>query len=317
MAGLPVLTTMQPIVGIDFHKSIPPPPPVGPLMTPHVVAWFSGLSQKENFLWSVASTSKASSPESGCLKPTQVGSGHACGRTHDAGPHPGHIWPNVLLPLIMLGSGSKAEFGSGTVKVAVSHVAGDSVDLGVNLAYFMNLNLDCADFPLPPTPTGMCFTTSYNVTAGFTTSDFLRGLVQMLFDSVLTWVVGLACAEIGAVLSGVVGQVMGQNGLLAMGAAFNDAKAIKTASSIMSDGAGYFASNGRLFVEGWKFTCTAAKYAFKNDATGMTIGIGTTLEGIYGIGTPVGYAPRDAPVGGYAPSSPSSKTSTIIDGLFR
>src|ERR1700749_802553 len=112
MAGFPVLTTTQIIVGVDFHKAVPPPPPVGPLMTPHVVMWGSGLSQKMNFLWSVASTSKASSPESGCLKPVAVGHGHACGRTHDAGPHPGHIWPNIFLPLIMLGSGSKAEFGS-------------------------------------------------------------------------------------------------------------------------------------------------------------------------------------------------------------
>ena len=73
MAGFPVLTTTQIIVGVDFHKAVPPPPPVGPLMTPHVVMWGSGLSQKMNFLWSVASTSKASSPESGCLKPVTVG----------------------------------------------------------------------------------------------------------------------------------------------------------------------------------------------------------------------------------------------------
>jgi hypothetical protein len=48
-----------------------------------------------------------------------------------------------------------------------------------------------------------------------------------------------------------------------------------------------------------------------------TIGIGTTLGGIYGIGTPVGYAPENAPVGGYGPSSVSSKGSTIINDLFR
>ncbi|HEX2660031.1 MAG TPA: hypothetical protein VHU40_17225 [Polyangia bacterium] len=317
MPGFPVMTTVQPIIGVDMHKAIPPPPPAPPPMVPHVVVWGSGLSQKMNFLWSVAATSKASSLESLCVKPTVVGFGHGCGRTHDAGPHPAHIWPNVLLPLIMLGSGSKAEFGSGTVKLAVSPQGGGSADFAINVAYVMNMNLDCQDFPVPPLPTGFCFTIHYNVLAGFTLSDFLRGLVQMLFDMALTWLVGCACAGLSALMSGAIAAVMGKGALAAMGSSMRSAFSLGGASQIMSDGAGALLSNGRLFVDGWRAMLAAGKNAFVNDAPGMATGIVSTLTGIYGIGTPVGFAPEGAPVGGWGPNSVASKIGGAINNLFR
>jgi hypothetical protein len=327
MPGFPVLTTLQPIVGSDMHKSIPPPPPAGPLMVPHVVVWGSGLSQKTGFMWAIAATSRASSPESGCLHPTTVGMGHACGRTHDAGPHPGHIWPNALLPLVMLGSSSKAEFGSGTVKVAVSPQGGGSLDMGVNVAYALNMNLDCQDFPIPPLPTGLCFTINYNVTAGFGLMDFLRGLIQMLFDSALTWVVSGACALLTAGIGGAIGKIMGKGTFMAIaGAALKGSAslgatventAIRSAAGVMNDGAGYFASNGRLFVEGWRFMPAALASAWKAAPADQIVGLIGTAAGTFYAGTPIGYAPEHARVSGYAPDTPASKAGNWINELFR
>ncbi|HVZ37060.1 MAG TPA: hypothetical protein VG963_31760, partial [Polyangiaceae bacterium] len=62
--------------------------------------------------------------------------------------------------------------------------------MGVNVAYVMNLNLDCQDFPVPPLPSGMCFTINYTVYAGFSLADFFHGLVQLLVDLAITWSVG-------------------------------------------------------------------------------------------------------------------------------
>jgi hypothetical protein len=298
-------------------------------MVPHVVVWGSGLSQKTGFMWAVAATSRAASPESGCATPTLVGFGHACGRTHDAGPHPGHIWPNALLPIILLGSSSKAEFGSGTVSLAISPQGGGSADMAVNVAYALNMNLDCQDFPLPPLPTGLCFTIHYNVLAGFSLTDFLRGLIQMVADMLLTWIVGLACAGITAGLSGIVGSLLGKGSFGALtSAAFRSSfslggtvggTAIRSAAGLMNDGAGYFASNGRLFVDAWRFIPSALATAWRTAPADQVIGLVGTAIGTFAIGTPVGWAPQNAPVGGWNPDQPSlgGKLGTLINGLFR
>jgi hypothetical protein len=318
MASFPVLTTIQPIVGADFHKAIPPPPPAGPLMTPHVVTWMAGLSQKTAFMWAISATSKASSPESGCPKPVAVGFGYGCGRTHDAGPHPGHIWPNVLLPLVLLGSSSKSEFGSGNVKIRLSPAGGDSADMAVNVAYALNLNLDCQDFPIPPLPTGMCFTIHYSVKAGFTLADFARGLVQMVVDLALTWAVGLVCAGITSGLSAGIGRLMGREGFLrATAAAFKSNFVVNSARTVMSDGAGYFASNGRVFVDGWRAMLPAARAAWGNAPVDQVLNVVGAGISTFGLGTPIGYAPEYAPVGGTKSTSVGSRASRWVDGLFR
>jgi hypothetical protein len=309
MPGFPVLTTLQPIVGFDMHKAIPPPTPPPP-MVPHVVVWGVGLSQKTSFQWAI-STSKASSPESGCAKPVLVGMGHACGRQHDAGPHPGHIWPNVLLPLILLGSASKAEFGSSTVKIAVSPIGGGSADMGINVAYVMNTNLDCYDAPLPPCPTGFAITLNYSVMAGFSLKDFLHGLLQLVADSFLTWFVGMVCSGLGSavsdLLSGEANQVLKNLGKLF---------GFDTAKVLMSDGAGFFASSGRLFVDGWGAVLPAAVNAFKNGTPTMVGNVLGAAVSTFGLGTPIGYAPQNAPVGGEAPGTANFWASSKINKLF-
>src|SRR5690606_13616528 len=267
-APFPCLNTIQPIFGCDAHKTIPPPPPAPPPFAPHVVVWGVGWSQKTGFLWATT-TSKASSPETGVPKPVQCGWGYAIGRTHDSGPHPGHIWPNLLLPLILLASASKHEFGSGTVKVP------GGFDKAVGVAWAVDLGLDCFDFPIPPCPTGLAVTAANTVRAGFTWSDFFRGLVQMVVDAAITWAIAGVLAVGGeAISSGARG---------ALGRAFS-------VNSVFTSGApNFFARNGRFFVDALRALPRASLNAFRNDPRGMLVTIAGPLLGTFGVGSPLGY----------------------------
>lgn len=198
MAGMLVLTTMQPIVGVDIHNSLPPIP-VAPL--PHYVVWATGLSLGMG-LPKALTASQAISPQnpdpSIAAKPVAVGPGHACGRGHDAGSHLGHIAANTLLPIVFLGSASKSEFGSGTVIAGGKH-------MGVNMLLFLNINLDCSD-PLPM-PTGFTFATgSAMVFANFTWKDFFNGLVHMIVDvaivAILNFLVSAGAKVLGRLFTG-------------------------------------------------------------------------------------------------------------------
>ena len=170
MPGLPmpVLNTCQVIVGVDPHTAIPPVPPA---VTPHVVVWMTGLSQKMNFMGLSQGISKANSPETlgskGCANgPVTAGWGYACAQGHDSGMHPAHIAGNALLPVVMLGSSSKAEFASGTVRTPMGNMA-------VGCLYAVNLQLHCGD-PVA-LPTGVAITAANTVRAGFTWGDFFTG----------------------------------------------------------------------------------------------------------------------------------------------
>jgi hypothetical protein len=185
--GMKCLTTAQMIFGVDMHRTIPPPLPVLPF-APHVVIWGVGWSQSQR-IPGAFTNSKAASPDSGVTRPVKCCSGYAIGRAHDAGPHPGHIWPNLLLPLIMLGSGSKSEFASGTVRHANGNMA-------IAVGYAVNLNLNCWDFPCAPMPSGVVVAAACTVHAKFTIGDFLGGLYAMEVDMAITWFSGLIGAGI-------------------------------------------------------------------------------------------------------------------------
>lgn len=293
--GVKCLNTIQPIFGVDLHRTIPPPAPVPPY-APHVVVWGEGWSQKTKFMWAVAN-SKAASPDSECLKPVQCCWGYAIGRAHDAGPHPGHIWPNALLPLILLGSGSKSEFASGTVQIPTGNMA-------VSVAFVVNLNLQCQDFPIPPLPTGVVVSGLCSVEAGFTLGDFLGGLCSMLIDMAIVWIAGLAVAgasnAIGAAARGAAGGL----------------------KSVLFGGAGFLGAFGRGFARGFvqnmksafkvpfvsRASPSALASAFRQAAkTVMTrdtwkqtpyiMGpIGSAI-GIYGVGSPLGYGSPNSAYG--------------------
>lgn len=299
-APFPCLNTIQPIFGCDAHKTIPPPPPAV-VYAPHVVVWGVGWSQKMNFLWSAAVTSKASSPESGVAKPVQVCWGYAIGRTHDSGPHPAHIWANALLPVIMLGSASKHEFGSGTVKVP------GGFDIAVGVAFAVDMGVDCFDFPLPSAPTGLAITAACTVRAGFTWSDLARGLVQMVVDIAIAWLIAGALSWAGSAISG------GLKGSL--GRAFEF-------SSMFTEGApNFFARNGRFFVDAIRAMRPAVVNAFSSHAPDMAVAIATPIVAFFAGGT-LGTAvethdEEGGAAGGVYGKYAGGPIDKAINGLFR
>jgi len=199
MAGMLVLTTAQPIVGVDFHTSLPPIPTA---ILPHAVVWGTGLSLTMG-LPQALTASQAMSPDhpTNKAKPIAAGLGYACGRGHDAGVHFGHIAGNTLLAIIWLGAASKAEFGSGTVRVQGQHMA-------VNMMLFMNLQLDCSD-PVPM-PTGFTFAIgSKMVFANMTFMDLINGFVHMLVDVIIVAILNFLLKGAGS----IVGRVLKGTGI--------------------------------------------------------------------------------------------------------
>jgi hypothetical protein len=103
--------------------------------------------------------------------------------------------------------------------------------MAIAVAFAVNLNLDCQDFPIPPLPTGVVMAMFSTVEAGFTLGDFLGGLLSMLTDMLVTWLSGLICAGITSGLSGIGRGLSG-----ALKSVFN--------------GGGFFAALGRGFGRG-------------------------------------------------------------------
>ena len=212
------------------------------------------------------------------------------------------MWPNILLPLILLGSGSKSEFASGTVK----HPQGN---MAIAVAMAVNLNLDCQDFPIPPLPTGVVMAFFSTVQAGFTLGDFLGGLFSMFIDMLITWISGLICAGLTSALSGL-------------------ARGLKGALASVLNGGGFFGALGRGFGRGFlqemagslriplvsRLTPGALAAAFwKAGQTPVTrsllskfpyvMGPVGSIASIRVVGSPVGYSSPNSAYGTYlAPS---------------
>lgn len=148
--------------------------------------------------------------------------------------------------------------------------------------------------------------------------------MQMASDSVLTWAVGAGCAVLSAALSGAVRALMGRGEFLSLASAAiksnfglaSDA-GLRSAVGLFTDVPGYFAANGRVFVNGRRFMGAALVNAWKNAPVEQTTGVIGTAVGTFGAGTPTGYAPEHAPVGGWAPDTLASQVNAVIDRLFR
>jgi hypothetical protein len=85
----------------------------------------------------------------------------------------------------------------------------------------------------------------------------------------------------------------------------------------MNDGAGYFASNGRVFAGAWRFIPAAIKNAWKEAPVDQAVGLVGNALGTFGAGTPIGYAPKNAPVGGWGTDTWGSKLGKVVDNLYR
>jgi hypothetical protein len=194
MVGLPCIAAFMPIVGCDFHKELPPLP-VAPV--PHVVLWFIYGIGNPN-------TSRVEMSVR-----TPIGA-MAC-RGHDAGPFVGHIpippISAVMLPAVLAGSGSKCEFGAGSVKVG-SH----GYPAAVGLLFVIGPQLHCNDLPIPGlNPTCPCFTgftisiLNLTVRAGFSLADFVASMAAAYYDIIVTAAIAFVAGKIGDVVGKTVG----------------------------------------------------------------------------------------------------------------
>jgi hypothetical protein len=188
--GMPfhALNDIQLVAGCDAHKNLPPVPPAP---AAHVVVAIMGMA--DSTTQKISTTVKANW-------------GYALGRQHDLGRGPYHFAVNVLLPIVCLGAGNKAEFGCATV--IVGNCGADNSALRMAAAAIpyagLNLQLDC-DEPLP-LPTSICVASFNTVHVGMTFADLLAGLLAGAVDSILTWVVGKIS---GAIANAILGEVLG------------------------------------------------------------------------------------------------------------
>jgi hypothetical protein len=168
--GCNVMNTLDNIFGLDMHKNVPPPPPVGPVPAPHLVVATLGMA------FPLAS-SKA-------VTDVFADHGMVVARQHDLaiGTQPYHFGVNALLPVVLLGAGNKSEFGVGSVQTKNGRLAVALVPLAG-----INPQLDCNE-PYPK-PTSMCIASFATVEAGFTLGDFIGGVVAMASDVFFTWLV--------------------------------------------------------------------------------------------------------------------------------
>jgi hypothetical protein len=184
-----VLNSIQLVAGCDLHDQLPAPPP----MAPHVVVAMMSLASP--------ATSKISAT-------VKAGWGYALGREHDLGPGPYHFATNLLLPLISLAAGNKAEFGCASVQIGGCGVPPTSAQMAVAIGGLsgVNLQLDCGD-PLPG-PTSTCIASLNTVHAGLTGADVLAGAATMVVDSAITWFVAKLSGALTAGAFRGVGRVL-------------------------------------------------------------------------------------------------------------
>ncbi|HVZ86850.1 MAG TPA: hypothetical protein VHG72_07765, partial [Polyangia bacterium] len=158
-----VLKHFHPMIGCDFHKLMPPGSPTPGPPAPHVAM---------SSLMGLGITAQ--------MGPTEFTHfGWTIMRGSDIGPMIPHAGaPNCLLPLILLASGSKAEFGSSQCLIANKPVA-------AALAVVVNPNLNCGD-PAPAPLDGVVAITAHFV--GMTWGDIIAGFANMAFDSGLQYV---------------------------------------------------------------------------------------------------------------------------------
>jgi len=146
------------MIGVDVHDTVMPLPP--PYPSPHFVTHIlNGFN---------TSVSKSDNVLSMGFYPLNRGS--------DIGMGIPHVALNYLVPIHMLVSGSKSEFGVFSVLVNKSPVA-------VACLWQVSFNLNCQGptMPLIPLPTGGVLAPSRNL-VGFKLGDFFGSLFILLTD---------------------------------------------------------------------------------------------------------------------------------------
>ena len=170
MAAFNVLKTNHFMMGLDFHDcKVSPSQPLPIPMIPHSV--FAPLEGYVN----ANSVKKAAKTNAEWVPMLQRGT--------DIGQVIPHFCLNILLPFIIAASASKSFFGANTVKLEGTGVA-------VAVLQNANINLDCGGAIGPPTPTGYVFAPC-TVRAGMTYGDLIAGILEMLVEGLIQWVIGV------------------------------------------------------------------------------------------------------------------------------
>jgi hypothetical protein len=180
-------------MGTDLHDALQPPNPVPVPMQPHICVPTPLCLGP----WGAAPTGKpANTVISGAggitmQKGTDIGMNiiHVC-ITMPA---------NLLYPIIMVGSASKAYFG------ASSTMAGTpATPVAIAVTGQTNLNLNCSG----PVPTPGGFVMTFNTVAvDFTFMDFLAGLAAMVFEALVQGALGKIFGSLATEMAGPLASI--------------------------------------------------------------------------------------------------------------
>lgn len=295
MPGNNLLNSIQLVGGFDLHKQIPPPPPVGPVLAPHVVVAVMMMAHP--------SGTKASTT-------VKAGGGYAIGRQHDLSMGLYHFAANLMLPIVWAGAANKAEFGSASVSI---DVAGQATRLAVAVipGAGLNLQLDCNE-PCAM-PTSICVASLNTVYAGFSLADFIGGLLAMVSDIIITYIVG----EIADVITGALGDlaIAGLGEVLAL--LGPEALLVGAVAEIV---AGPVIHEAVKMGIGWLIG-TPLGYSYTGAVPGTGgrahFGPGSTYGGQFNdyINDSISPAPTTAPAGGSGPPTPGSSSGPADEPL--
>jgi hypothetical protein len=163
-----VLKNYHVMMGIDLHDGLMPPLAVPAKNLPYGVVAPLKLGP-----WG-AITGKSRTDV------CHSGFGETLIRGTDIGPLIPHIGvPQYLLPLIILTSASKSEFGASSVMTPDGPVA-------IACLVVANLNLNCMGPTCPPLPFGIVPAVA-TTTAGVTAMDLLCGALTLIFDAAVQY----------------------------------------------------------------------------------------------------------------------------------
>ena len=157
-----VLKHFDPMFGRDLHIALPPGSPVPTPPAPHLTT-DTLMGKGITVLWD---------------KTVFTHFGWSVQRGSDIGPFIAHIplAPNTLIPLIMLASASKSEWGSQQYLVKNKPAA-------CALLFVVNPNLNCCD-PVPmPLDAVLAITTHF---VGMTWGEIVAGALMMALDVLIT-----------------------------------------------------------------------------------------------------------------------------------
>ncbi len=90
------------------------------------------------------------------------------------------VQPNLLIPLLILGSQNKCQFCSLTVQ-------GPDGPIALSIFKYVGINQAC-NSPVP-LPTSLTFNWG-TVEIGFTLADFINGILNMAFDALISFIIG-------------------------------------------------------------------------------------------------------------------------------